>query len=46
MEKNWVLEVYGEKYKTKLTKLVEKLSLPYNVKVKVKVLSEESRQET
>lgn len=44
-DKRWVLEVNDEKYKTKLTKLVEKLSLPYNVKIQVKLLND-PREET
>ena len=43
--KNWVLEVYGEKYLPRLTKIVEKISAPYNVKIEVKLLSKEPKEE-
>jgi hypothetical protein len=32
-DEKWILEVCGEKYKSKLTELVEKIALPYNVQV-------------
>jgi hypothetical protein len=32
-DKKWILEVCGKKYESKLTELVEKLALPYNVQV-------------
>ena len=38
--KNWVLDVYGRKHLSKMTKLVNSLSQPYNVEVKVNLKSE------
>ncbi|MFH1503170.1 MAG: hypothetical protein ABIE36_00750 [Candidatus Diapherotrites archaeon] len=44
-DKKWVLLVYGEEYKPELTKIVKKISIPYQIEIIVKLDKEIPKEE-